>query len=106
MLVTPEIEKAGLEEDTPDNALIRLAYSLVRKGERVIIVSMDINVRVKANALDLETEDFEHEKKSTSTDCTAAMLKPSCRKRSSSASTRARFSPRVPQSVTPTCSST
>ena len=62
VLVTPEIEKAGLEEDTPDNALIRLAYSLVRKGERVIIVSMDINVRVKANALDLETEDFEHEK--------------------------------------------
>ncbi len=62
VLVTPEIEKAGLKEDTPDNALIRLAYSLVRKGERVIIVSMDINVRVKANALDLETEDFEHEK--------------------------------------------
>lgn len=62
VLVTPEIEKAGLEDDTPDNALIRLAYSLLRKGERVIIVSMDINVRVKANALDLETEDFEHEK--------------------------------------------
>ena len=62
VLITPEIEKAGLEEDTPDNALIRLAYSLLRKGERVIIVSMDINVRVKANALDLETEDFEHEK--------------------------------------------
>jgi len=62
VLVTPEIDKAGLEEDTPDNALIRLAYSLVRKGERVIIVSMDINVRVKANALDLDAEDFEHEK--------------------------------------------
>ena len=62
VLVTPELEKAGLEEDTPDNALIRLAIALMRKGERVIIVSMDINVRVKANALDLETEDFEHEK--------------------------------------------
>lgn len=62
VLVTPPIEKAGLEEDTPDNEIIRLAYDLVRKGERVIIVSMDINVRVKANALDLETEDFEHEK--------------------------------------------
>ena len=62
VLVTPTIEKSGLEEDTPDNALIRLAYDLGRKGERVIIVSMDINVRVKANALDLETEDFEHEK--------------------------------------------
>jgi PhoH-like ATPase len=51
VLVTPEIEKAGLEEDTPDNALIRLAYWLGRQGERVIIVSMDINVRVKANAI-------------------------------------------------------
>ena len=62
VLVTPEIEKAGLEEDTPDNALIRLAYWLGRQGERVIIVSMDINVRVKANAIGLDTEDFEHEK--------------------------------------------
>ncbi len=62
VLVTPEIEKTGLEEDTPDNALIRLAYALERKGERVIIVSMDINVRVKANALNLESEDFQHEK--------------------------------------------
>jgi len=62
VLVTPAIEKAGLEEDTPDNALIRLAYSLGRQGERVIIVSMDINVRVKANALGLDAEDFEHEK--------------------------------------------
>jgi PhoH-like ATPase len=62
VLVTPDIGKAGLEQDTPDNALIRLAYALERKGERVIIVSMDINVRVKANALALEAEDFEHEK--------------------------------------------
>lgn len=62
VLVTPEVEKAGLEEDTPDNALIRLAYWLGRQGERVIIVSMDINVRVKANAIGLEAEDFEHEK--------------------------------------------
>jgi PhoH-like ATPase len=62
VLVTPPIEKAGLEEDTPDNELIRLAYALGRQGERVIIVSMDINVRVKANALGLDAEDFEHEK--------------------------------------------
>ncbi len=62
VLVSPPIEKCGLEEDTPDNRLIRLAIDLVSKGERVIIVSMDINVRVKANALALEAEDFEHEK--------------------------------------------
>ena len=62
VLATPAIEKAGLEEHTPDNALIRLAYWLERQGERVIIVSMDINVRVKANAVGLDAEDFEHEK--------------------------------------------
>jgi len=62
VLATPSVEKAGLEEDTPDNQLIRLAYDLVRQGERVIIVSMDINVRVKANAVGLDAEDFEHEK--------------------------------------------
>lgn len=62
VLVTPLIDESGLEEDTPDNRLIRLAIDLKRRGERVIIVSMDINVRVKANALDLEAEDFEHEK--------------------------------------------
>ena len=56
VLATPEIEKAGLEEHTPDNALIRLAYWLERQGERVIIVSMDINVRVKANAVGLDAE--------------------------------------------------
>lgn len=62
VLVTPPVEKAGLEEDTPDNQLIRLAYDLGRQGERVIIVSMDINVRVKANAIGLDAEDFEHER--------------------------------------------
>ncbi len=62
VLATPSVEKAGLEEDTPDNQLILLAYHLLRQGERVIIVSMDINVRVKANAVGLDAEDFEHEK--------------------------------------------
>jgi PhoH-like ATPase len=52
----------GLVGDSADNSILRLAHLLGRSGERVIIVSMDINVRVKANALGLEAEDFEHEK--------------------------------------------
>jgi len=64
VLATPPLSAAdaGMDANTPDNRLLALAMTLKRGGERVIIVSMDINVRVKANALDLEAEDFEHEK--------------------------------------------
>jgi len=59
---TTRSDTIGLTENNADNSIIRLAHHLGDKGERVIIVSMDINVRVKANALDLDAEDFEHEK--------------------------------------------
>ncbi len=64
VLVSPKSGTAaqGLSEDNTDNSIIRLAHQLGENGERVIIVSMDINVRVKANALGLDAEDFEHEK--------------------------------------------
>ena len=64
VLVSPKNGSAaeGLTEDNADNSIIRLAHHLGQSGERVIIVSMDINVRVKANALGLDAEDFEHEK--------------------------------------------
>ncbi|MEI8244152.1 MAG: PIN domain-containing protein, partial [bacterium] len=62
VLVTPQVDKAGLEEDTADNAIIRLAYALLQAGERVIFVTKDINARVKADALGIESEDFEREK--------------------------------------------
>ena len=62
VLVTPQVDKAGLEDDTPDNAIIRLAYSLLQAGERVIFVTKDINARVKADAIGIVSEDFEREK--------------------------------------------
>jgi len=64
VLISPKNGSAadGLTEDNVDNSIIRLAHQLGQDGERVIIVSMDINVRVKANALGLDAEDFEHEK--------------------------------------------
>jgi len=62
VLVAPADDAQGLTVDNADNSIIRLAGRLGREGERVIIVSKDINVRVKANALGLDAEDFEHEK--------------------------------------------
>ncbi len=64
VLISPKNGESpdGLIGDSADNSILRLARLLGRGGERVIIVSMDINVRVKANALGLDAEDFEHEK--------------------------------------------
>jgi PhoH-like ATPase len=54
--------EAGLEEDIPDNRIIRLAYYLHKEGQRVIFVTKDINARIKADALGLEVMDFEKQK--------------------------------------------
>ncbi len=64
VLISPDPRDlpTGLSENNADNSIIRLARQLGNNTERVIIVSMDINVRVKANALGLDAEDFEHEK--------------------------------------------
>jgi len=62
VLVSPDNEEYGLTVNNADNSILRLASHLGKQGERVIIVSKDINVRVKANALGLDAEDFEHEK--------------------------------------------
>jgi PhoH-like ATPase len=62
VLVTPPVAKAGLEQDTADNAIIRLAFALMQTGEHVIFVTKDINARVKADALGIESQDFEREK--------------------------------------------
>jgi PhoH-like ATPase len=53
---------AGLEDDIPDNRIIRVAYSLHDRGEKVIFVTKDINARLKADALGLEAQDFEKQK--------------------------------------------
>ena len=51
-----------LEEDIPDNKIIRLAYHLQKSGEKVIFVSKDINARLKSDALGIQTMDFEKQK--------------------------------------------
>lgn len=52
----------GLEEDIPDNKIIRVAYHLQKSGEKVIFVSKDINARLKSDALGIQTMDFEKQK--------------------------------------------
>ena len=59
---TPIMDKGGLEDEIPDNRILRLAYALHREGNGVVFVSKDINARLKADALGLTAVDFEHEK--------------------------------------------
>ena len=56
------IQEAELNMEMPDNRILRVAYSLHRKGENVIFISKDINVRIKGDALGMRVMDFEKEK--------------------------------------------
>lgn len=48
-----------LDETITDNRILRVAYVLHKRGERVIFVSKDINARIKADAIGLTAVDFE-----------------------------------------------
>ena len=52
----------GIKLDTPDNRIIAVAWKLQKNGERAILVTKDINVRIRGDALRLDTEDFEAQK--------------------------------------------
>jgi len=49
-------------EDTPDNRIIGVAWTLTQQGESAVMITKDINVRLKSDALGITTEDFEAEK--------------------------------------------
>lgn len=51
-----------LREDTPDNRIIAVAWSLHTQGKRAVFVSKDLNARIKSDALGVRTEDFENQK--------------------------------------------
>ena len=53
---------SGLEDEIPDNKIIRVAYWLHKGGEHVYFVTKDINARIKADSLGIEVMDFEKEK--------------------------------------------
>ena len=56
----------GLEDDIPDNRILRVAYALHERQNstdgKVIFVTKDINARLKADALGIEAQDFEKQK--------------------------------------------
>ena len=49
-------------EDTPDNRIIGVAWTLTQQGHPAVMITKDINVRLKSDALGITTEDFEAEK--------------------------------------------
>ncbi|MBU1557502.1 PhoH family protein [Patescibacteria group bacterium] len=62
---TEEIEKVLAEnniKDAPDNRIIAVGLFLQGQGDKVILVSKDINMRLKADALGIDVQDFEKNK--------------------------------------------
>lgn len=59
---------SALSEDSPDNRIIAVAWSLHRRRSAqddtapVVFVSKDLNARIKSHALGIRTEDFENQK--------------------------------------------
>jgi len=53
---------AAISDDTPDNRIISVAYTIQKTGRKTILISKDVNVRIKADALGLHVEDFEAQK--------------------------------------------
>ena len=52
----------SLSDESPDNRIIGVAWALSRDGQRITLISKDVNVRIKADALGLNVEDFEAQK--------------------------------------------
>jgi PhoH-like ATPase len=51
-----------LKEDSPDNRIVAVAWTLQSQGKRSVFVSKDLNARIKSDALGIRTEDFENQK--------------------------------------------
>lgn len=54
-------------EDKADHRILSVALYLKKKGERVIFITKDINLRIKAEALGITTQDYEKAKVSPET---------------------------------------
>jgi PhoH-like ATPase len=60
ILPNPDLSKVrGIDLSSNDNVILADALSIKQKGENVILISKDINLRIKADALDIESEDYE-----------------------------------------------
>ena len=65
-----KIEMSGNTIDLPkdfsgqkfDNQILSIALALKQKGERVILITKDVNLRIKSEILDIPTQDYEKSK--------------------------------------------
>ncbi len=57
-----DIEGTCMDMSVPDNRILAVAHTLLKKGKTVIFVSKDINARLKADALGISVMDFEKQK--------------------------------------------
>lgn len=48
-----------LNENSPDNRILCTAYTMLKKGKRVVFITKDINARIKADSMGIPAEDFE-----------------------------------------------
>jgi PhoH-like ATPase len=52
----------AIDEDSPDNRIISVAWHLQQAGQRTVFVSKDLSARIKSDSLGIKTEDFENQK--------------------------------------------
>lgn len=52
----------GFSGQKADNQILFTALSIKQKGERVIFITKDVNLRIKAEVLDIPTQDYEKSK--------------------------------------------
>lgn len=59
----PDEMKRSFSEDIPDHRILAVALAVTaeKKGEKVILVTKDINLRIKAKALGLLAEDYKND---------------------------------------------
>ncbi|MBL7666095.1 MAG: PhoH family protein [Bacteriovoracaceae bacterium] len=56
----PDMSKVkGIDLNLNDNVILANALSLQQSGDKVILITKDINLRIKADALNVESEDYE-----------------------------------------------
>lgn len=59
ILAEPKGKESGLNLGINDNLILLSALTLKEKGENVILITKDINLRLKADALNVAAEDYE-----------------------------------------------
>jgi PhoH-like ATPase len=59
ILQDPNTKHAGIDLSINDNLILANALSLKEKGENVVLITKDINLRLKSDALGVKAEDYE-----------------------------------------------